>query len=264
MIGKPCARKSHARFDEGELEIGPLPLRQLPTLPTPLLRTHSTSKKYSLLSTLTSFVAVEKREEKDKSTGEIVLRKVPALVTVGWHGMGRVLPDLKVASIGIMSSILSPMRVRGEAPMRFLKIGGGFADKISYPSAIPMAKEDSTKREQQRTDLLMDILSLQKMQGGLGLNDRMAKEFDIDLKKIRKLASIMELGIPEDKFLVISTAILLQILRVHFLSEESTWRKVVRKSETWLNRIIQTGKPTIEGRELADWAEDYVRENVRQ
>jgi hypothetical protein len=24
MIGKPCAGKLHARFDEGELEIGPL------------------------------------------------------------------------------------------------------------------------------------------------------------------------------------------------------------------------------------------------
>ena len=33
MIGKPCAGKSHARFDEGELEIGPSPLRQLSTLP---------------------------------------------------------------------------------------------------------------------------------------------------------------------------------------------------------------------------------------
>jgi len=33
MIGKPCARKSHARFDEGELEIEHTPLRQLSTLP---------------------------------------------------------------------------------------------------------------------------------------------------------------------------------------------------------------------------------------
>jgi len=33
MIGKPCARKAHARFDEGELEIGHKPLRQLSTLP---------------------------------------------------------------------------------------------------------------------------------------------------------------------------------------------------------------------------------------
>jgi hypothetical protein len=38
MIGKPCARNSHARFDDGELEIGQKPLRQLSTLPSFLRR----------------------------------------------------------------------------------------------------------------------------------------------------------------------------------------------------------------------------------
>jgi hypothetical protein len=33
MIGKPDSGKLNVRFDEGELEIGPLPLRQLSTLP---------------------------------------------------------------------------------------------------------------------------------------------------------------------------------------------------------------------------------------
>ena len=34
MIGKPDSGKLNVRFDEGELEIEPLPLRQLSTLPT--------------------------------------------------------------------------------------------------------------------------------------------------------------------------------------------------------------------------------------
>ncbi len=33
MIGKPYSGKLNVRFDEGELEIEPRPLRQLPTLP---------------------------------------------------------------------------------------------------------------------------------------------------------------------------------------------------------------------------------------
>ena len=49
------------------------------------------SKDFNLLSQLTSFVAVEEREEKDQATGEMVLREVPALVTVGWHGSGNIL-----------------------------------------------------------------------------------------------------------------------------------------------------------------------------
>ncbi|MGD8628075.1 MAG: VIT and VWA domain-containing protein, partial [bacterium] len=50
----------------------------------------SLSEKYGVLSSLTSYIAIEKRKEKDKATGEIVLRKVPVLVTTGWHGMGSV------------------------------------------------------------------------------------------------------------------------------------------------------------------------------
>ena len=33
MIGKPYSGKLNVRFDEGELEIEPPPLRQFPTLP---------------------------------------------------------------------------------------------------------------------------------------------------------------------------------------------------------------------------------------
>ena len=35
MIGKPYSGKLNVRFDEGELEIEPPPLRQFPTLPLP-------------------------------------------------------------------------------------------------------------------------------------------------------------------------------------------------------------------------------------
>jgi hypothetical protein len=37
MIGKPDSGKLNVRFDEGELEIEPRLLRQLPTLPLSLL-----------------------------------------------------------------------------------------------------------------------------------------------------------------------------------------------------------------------------------
>jgi len=46
MIGKPCARKSHARFDEGELEIGPH-------------RYYASSLLYPLLSPLLSSVPLK-------------------------------------------------------------------------------------------------------------------------------------------------------------------------------------------------------------
>jgi len=45
-------------------------------------------RRFGILSQSTSYVAVEEREEKNRSTGEIELRKIPVLVTIGWHGVG--------------------------------------------------------------------------------------------------------------------------------------------------------------------------------
>jgi len=62
------------------------------------------SKKYGILSRSASFVAIENRDEKDKSTGELVLRKIPVLVTVGWHGIG-------VSALLILALYLLPVLV---------------------------------------------------------------------------------------------------------------------------------------------------------
>jgi len=200
------------------------------------------SKKYSLLSTMTSFVAVEEREEKEKSTGEIVLRKVPALVTVGWHGLGRVLPSTSMELN--MPSPPAPSR----QVMFQMRRSPSITEHLSFDNFYAKEEPKQRKKERQKTDLLMDVLSLQNVQGGLRMNGDMAKVFGFDLKKIQELASAMNLEIPEDKFLVVSTAILLQILRVYFLSEEFSWKRIIRKSEAWLQKVMKDGRPRIEGR----------------
>ena len=48
MIGKPYSGKLNVRFDEGELEIEPLPLRQLSTLPL----SPSQNNLYAMIYTL--------------------------------------------------------------------------------------------------------------------------------------------------------------------------------------------------------------------
>jgi Ca-activated chloride channel homolog len=45
------------------------------------------SKNYQIMSRYTSFLGIEKRSEEDKSKGAAELRKIPALVTTGWHGL---------------------------------------------------------------------------------------------------------------------------------------------------------------------------------
>jgi Ca-activated chloride channel family protein len=209
------------------------------------------SKKYSLLSTMTSFVAVEEREEKEKSTGEIVLRKVPALVTIGWHGLGRMISPAASMNASIMMSYEPAVREEMSS-LPFIED----AQVFNYPA---LARRVQSSKTPQKTDLLMDILSLQSAQGGLPMNERVAKQIGYDLKKIQELASAMELEIPEDKFLVLSTAILLQVLRAHFLPEEISWKRVIQKSEAWFQKVLKSGRPRLEGRELSAWAEEFVR-----
>jgi Ca-activated chloride channel homolog len=47
--------------------------------------------RYGLMSSATSYVAVEERSEQDKTTTQAELRKVPIAITKGWHGRGSVL-----------------------------------------------------------------------------------------------------------------------------------------------------------------------------
>ena len=54
------------------------------------------SRTYGLLSQETDFVAVEERAEADKTVSLAAVRKVPVLVTAGWHGIN-VLRDVSVS-----------------------------------------------------------------------------------------------------------------------------------------------------------------------
>jgi len=64
---------------------------------------------------------------------------------------------------------------------------------------------------------------------------------------------------PVDKFLLLSTAILLKVLELHFAQDMKSWKKVVKKSRRWMKNVLAKGKPRIHGEELMDWVGDFVR-----
>ena len=51
-------------------------------------------QRYGLLSSATSYVAVEERSASEKTTTQAVLRKIPIAITQGWHGRSSVLPAM--------------------------------------------------------------------------------------------------------------------------------------------------------------------------
>ena len=65
-----------------------------------------------------------------------------------------------------------------------------------------------------------------------------------------------------DKFLLLSTAILLRILEITFAFQRGEWESVVQKSQMWLKAAIRESKPRLYGKDLVIWVEEYVRDKT--
>ena len=199
------------------------------------------SKTYGILSQSTSFVAIEEREETEKTTGELVLRKIPVPLAIGWHGIGSV--------FGIRES---PVKYSAAtAPAMLME------DIVSYERTCEFVVRDHDK-----TDMVLEILSLQKAEGGMELNERVARLLCINYEQLKGIVSDIEVEIEVDKHLLLSTIILLQVLETYFSKESNLWRDIVAKSRDWLLLLLSQAKPKIGGRDITSWVEKYVQENI--
>jgi len=214
------------------------------------------SKKYGILSSLTSYVAIEQRELKDRATGEIVPVKVPVLVTAGWHGLRSIQDSFINYSNKAFMAAPSMHHVKFASYERA-------TDSIKPGSMRRgISKNIMQKRDGTGTDLLLDILSLQQAGGGLMLNTFVALCLKIDIDELKGFSASMTLSGGEDRFLVVSTAVLLEVLAAQFMSQKAAWGAVVDKSVNWLKNIVRDNNPKIGGRPLTGWAREYVRENL--
>jgi Ca-activated chloride channel family protein len=214
------------------------------------------SKEYGLLSRFTSFVAIEERQEKDKVTGEAVLRKVPVLVTTGWHGRGSVFGSpAQVPSSRVMLSI-SPVAFDAPVAEPHSLFRRSAADLSSVSLKPPW--DTATESVKDDLDLVLLILSRQKAGGGIEMDMDVSKALGLDLDEIKKTADLIKGSLRVDRFLLLSTALLLSVLELRFASERSTWEGAVKKSRDWLDGIMKRGKPKVLGVPLTEWARAYA------
>jgi len=202
------------------------------------------SKGYNILSRSASYVAIEERQEKDKTTGQVALRKVPAPVTMGWHGLGSVFGISQVQAIPRVSSYALPS---------------------SPPERAKIAVMDIRKRkgiEADRTDLLLSILSLQRPEGGIELNEELSRLIGIDLGEIERIALQIEVNDKTDRLLLLTTAILLQVLEMCFTGMKPIWDGIIQKSKEWLVETTGRGNPGLFGKDLKAWAREFVGEKI--
>lgn len=213
------------------------------------------SRQYGVLSESTSYVAVEERAEKDKTTGELVLRKVPSLVTVGWHGIGGVAGSA-VGRIG------GPVLRASTLDLALAAARPADTPEIKRCCYSPPVMRPSGSTDEERADLLMAILALQRADAGFYLDAETASALGIDLALLEPLVARLTGDVDENRRIV-HTAIVLAVLESRFAAERSSWSAVVRKSAFWLSKIARERGMSLDGSPLEIWAERFVRNASR-
>ena len=62
-----------------------------------------------------------------------------------------------------------------------------------------------------------------------------------------------------DSFILLSTAIVLRLIEERFADLRDTWGAVVAKSEKWLESVLDTTQPMIEGDGFTEWVSEFLR-----
>ncbi len=211
------------------------------------------SKTYGILSRHTSFLGIEKRSQKNKTTGEVELRKVPTLVTSGWHGGRFAAPAaMPVSATRIFAGIK-----RGYSPMEKTA-----AFDISDKFAV-YEETEAISQKSDKTNILLTLLSTQQVDGGFIIDEKIAQLLGIDLNQISTLAKDLETSLAFDSFTFASTLLVFEIFETYYADEAKTWRAVTNKSRKWLDNIIKKEMPLIKGQEAMTWAKDFVQNHIK-
>jgi len=225
------------------------------------------SKRFGLLSKSTSYVAVEEREEKDRSTGELQLRKVPVAVTAGWHGIGSIRGTRVPANYELMLACEAPDSFHEFDTMTLAKLSIDNADIRRRASAFPFRsrrKRDDLFGEVHIDggtdfDIVLAILATQKAGGGMEITEEIAEQLNIDFDAFKNAVTNLNVENPSiDAHTLLSTAVLLHLLETRFAALSHMWSKVVKKSRKWLEKITDHHDVTVENKRLKDWIEDFT------
>jgi Ca-activated chloride channel homolog len=202
------------------------------------------SKEFGIASSHASIVAIEEREEKDKATGEVVLRKIPVMIPKGWHGM-----DSRFANADLVMPISPvPYQIADMAMRSSIKFVSSRAFNTFDEKAPVLAMDDS------RTARLMDILACQRAEGGFSLDTKGAKALGVSLKVLKDAAKKVSASQGVDGYVLVCTALVFAYLTGPAADMRETWGPVAEKSRKWLMKITKASAPKIGGETLASWA----------
>ncbi|MBI5491261.1 MAG: VWA domain-containing protein [Deltaproteobacteria bacterium] len=235
--------------------------------------------KYGLLSSATSFVAVEERP----ATGEAVkaeLRRVPIALTKSWHGTDRARPMMagaacfSLAGAGSVSSFLGRAVGRVAQTTRGVR-SAAVADGVLECRCASMIAPSGRAAQGQAgvmppaiDDPLIALTLGQQADGSWPLGRELAAAAGVPTGVLGKAALALSAAsgkLPESRAAaVVATLVVLYLLRTKYADRESEWRLLARKADRWLKKAGATAPQGATGaQDLAAWTAGVIEGSGR-
>jgi Ca-activated chloride channel family protein len=212
------------------------------------------SKRYGLVCGETSYIAIEQREGDGKTKREAVLRKIPVMLAAGWHGT---VPHNDIAAFSSWKHRAMPAATYSP-PDSFTHGYRAFNSSNVNHAHFKLDNRLPSVKTPPSEDLMLHLLSLQMPDGGFKVSSRLLQTLELTSEQYDKVVKSIQLNGEVDRGLLLTTALVIAILRNKFPTDSSIWNSVVRKSEKWLDDNMHKAQPIIVGRKLTTWADDYV------
>jgi Ca-activated chloride channel family protein len=209
--------------------------------------------RYGLMSKYTSYVAIEERQEGEKTSERADLRRIPVALTTGWgnsaHSVtfgalpqgppitgefGAVPMPAAAAPSRFLAMSLPPAACAPRARKRSKPPGGGLLQKLGAAVGINRSNDESEYDRAQAPSGpnagpdLYDLLLTQRADGSFPLGETLFTLTKSAKDELRR-ASI------EHGEAVVATTIALQILVEGFADREDEWRAAANKAQRWLD-----------------------------
>jgi Ca-activated chloride channel homolog len=199
-------------------------------------------QRYGLLSSATSYVAIEERSAADKTTTQAVLRKVPIAITQGWHGRGSVLPSTAaVMRVGMAlpaQASSPPLEIEFQARASAHDVTGQLSAKRRLEQALGMGNTLADWRAQppQRVgerqhattaDRLFELLMTQQADGSFRLSSVLQQWLGQRWPAVKAAAE-------HHGEALVATTVVVALLAQEAADRADEWGPAVAKAQHWL------------------------------
>jgi hypothetical protein len=179
--------------------------------------------RYGLLSSATSYVAVEERAKASPRGQRAKLRRIPVALTNGWggdEGAGR--GQVTCASVSVDDA--DDTRICSAAMTAFDVSSGGRED----------CDTSATERDAAPIDRVFDLLMTQRADGSFATSATLATWLGSER------AEWMAQAIESHGAAVVVTTVIIALFEREEPTRQSEWRPAVRKATTWLQKQART------------------------